>query len=314
MTETRHDRHVLTAPDGHEIHVQTWRPAGEPLGLVQLLHGLGEHSDRYAAFGEACAQQGFVLVAHDHRGHGEHCDVYGFFAAAEGWHKVLKDALAVQEDTRQRFEGVPLVLFGHSMGSYIAQAFAMEFTTPLAGLLLSGSTWPSRLLTIPARLIAHFESWRLGEEGRSAFLNKLAFGDFNKAFEPARTDMDWLSRDERQVDKYVADPLCGGEYTNRLWLDLLGGLRDISSENALRRIPADLPIMIMGGTDDPVGGDKGLGKLAFHYAQTGHTRLKVKIYPQGRHEMLNETNRDEVTTDLLEWIGYCLARKTGASA
>ncbi len=308
MSNAQHSRHTIEASDGHVIHVQSWRPAAEPQGVVQLLHGLGEHSNRYARFGEACAGAGYVLVAHDHRGHGEYCETYGFFATEEGWHKVVKDALAVQEDARSKYPELPLVLFGHSMGSYIAQAFAMEFSTPLAGLLLSGSTWPSALLTLPARLIAVFESWRIGKKGRSKFLNKLAFGDFNKPFEPAQTEMDWLSRDGEEVAKYVSDPLCGGEYTNQLWRDLLRGLSEISKEAALRRIPSELPIMIMGGADDPVGGDDGLGKLAFHYAQTGHSRLKVKIYPEGRHEMLNETNRDEVTADLLEWISACIDR------
>lgn len=308
MEEVKHERHIVAAADGHQIHMQTWRPEAEPTLVVQLLHGLGEHSKRYARFGQACVEKGYALVAHDHLGHGEHAELYGFFAAENGWGKVLADALAVHNDAKARFPDRPVVLLGHSMGSYIAQAFTMEFSAPLAGLLLSGSTWPSRALLIPAKLIAYFESWRLGKEGRSALLDKMLFGAFNKPFEPARTEMDWLSRDPGEVDKYVADAKCGGPFTNRLWLDLFGGLKSISNDNALRRIPADLPIMIMGGANDPVGGDKGLGKLAFHYAQTGHTRLKVKIYPDGRHEMLNETNRDEVTADLLDWITSCSAR------
>ncbi len=308
VEKVKHDRHVIKVADGHEIHVQTWQPEGESKLVIQLLHGLGEHSNRYARFAEACVREGFALVAHDHRGHGEHCDLYGFFAEAGGWNKVLTDALAVHNDARERFPDRSLLLFGHSMGSYIAQAFTMEFATPLAGLLLSGSTWPARPLTFIAKIIGHVETWRLGKEGHSTLLDKMFFGAFNKPFEPARTEMDWLSRDPAEVDKYVADSLCGGPFTNQLWLDLLGGLGDISGDAALRRIPADLPIMIMGGAEDPVGGDKGLGKLAFHYAQTGHTRLKVKIYPEGRHEMLNETNRDEVTADLLEWITSCSSR------
>jgi len=308
MTQAVHERHVIKASDGHEIHVQAWQPDGEVRGVIQLVHGLGEYSDRYARFGRACVEQGFVLVAHDHRGHGPHNDQYGYFGAKDGWNKVVSDTLAVHKDTLERRPGQPIVLLGHSMGSYIAQAFAMEYSTPLAGLLLSGSTWPSKLLLIPAGLIAIIESWRLGRPGYSALLDKVGFGNFNKPFQPARTGMDWLSRDEAEVDKYVADDLCGGPYTCGLWLDLLGGLRDIASEKALQRIQGDMPIMITGGADDPVGGDDGMGKLAFHYAQTGHSRLKVKIYPEGRHEMLNEVNRDEVTTDMLDWIAGCFER------
>jgi alpha-beta hydrolase superfamily lysophospholipase len=133
-------------------------------------------------------------------------------------------------------------------------------------------------------------------------LDRLGFGNFNKPFQPARTELDWLSRDEAEVDKYIEDPLCGGPYTTGLWLDLMAGLMEVGSDAALRRIDAALPILITGGEVDPVGGDKGMTKLLRHYAQTGHQRLRVKIYPDGRHEMLNETNRDEVTRDWLDWI------------
>jgi alpha-beta hydrolase superfamily lysophospholipase len=301
-------RHVVKADDGHEIHVRTWRPDGEVNGVVQLLHGLGEHIGRYERFANACVSQGMAVVAHNHRGHGPECDQYGYFAAREGWQKVLTDVLAVHNDIKSRFDDQPIILFGHSMGSFIAQAFAINFATPLAGLALSGSGWPSRLQMLPGRLVAKFEAWRLGKHGYSTFLDRLGFGAFNKPFKPARTEFDWLSRDEAEVDKYIADELCGGPFTSGLWLDMLGGLADIGGEAALRRIPAELPIYIVGGTADPVGGDKGLGKLAFHYAQTGHGRLRVKIYPDGRHEMLNETNRDEVMADLIEWFTSCSSR------
>jgi alpha-beta hydrolase superfamily lysophospholipase len=139
-------------------------------------------------------------------------------------------------------------------------------------------------------------------------LDKLGFDRLNKRFEPARTPFDWLSRDEHEVDRYMADPLCGGPYTAGLWVDFLGGLSSVSSDSALQRIPGDLPILITGGSDDPVGGDDGMGKLMLHYAQTLHSRLTLKLYPGGRHEMLNETNRDEVTRDWLDWADRTVGR------
>lgn len=296
------EQHVIKADDGHEIRVRTWRPEGQPVGVLQLLHGLGEHVDRYARFAAACCDRGLALVAHNHRGHGRECDQYGYFAPKGGWRLVQTDALAVHNDLKERFDGLPIVLFGHSMGSFIAQAFVMQFATPLAGLVLSGSNWPSKLQLIPGKIVAHLEGWRLGRHKYSSILDKMGFGSFNKAFEPARTGYEWLSRDETEVDKYVADEYCGGPFTCGLWLDLLGGVSEVASEASLKRIASDLPTLILGGEVDPVGGDKGLGKLAFHYAQTGHSRLTVKIYPGGRHEMLNETNRDEVTADILDWI------------
>ena len=214
----------------------------------------------------------------------------------------MADVETVQNFAREQFADLPVVLLGHSMGSYISQVFAMHYGSGLSALLLSASTWTSRLQLLPGRLLAQLEAGRLGVRGKSALLHKLGFGNFNKRFEPARTELDWLSKDEAEVDKYVADALCGGPYSCRLWQDLLGGLFAIASDNEINRIPSDLPIMITGGEQDAVGGDKGMTRLAMHYAQTMHTRLTVKIYAEGRHERLNETNRDEVTADLLDWI------------
>jgi alpha-beta hydrolase superfamily lysophospholipase len=188
------------------------------------------------------------------------------------------------------------------MGSFIAQSFAMLLGERLSGLILSASTWSRRYQLLPALGLAHLECWRVGPHGSSTLLDKLGFSDFNKPFEPARTSHEWLSRDASEVDKYIADTLCGGPYCAGLWRDLLLGLKQISSDNALLQIPADLPILITGGASDPVGGDNGMGQLAMHYAQTGHRRLKLKIYADGRHEMLNDINRDEVTSDWLDWV------------
>lgn len=302
MTELRHERQILTAPDGHEIHMHMWSPEVAAAHVIQVLHGLGEHAARYERFAHAAASRRYAVCVHDHRGHGPHTEELGHFADDSGWHLLVADALLVQDYSRERFADAPLVLLGHSMGSYIAQSFAMLYGDRLSALILSASTWPSRLQLLPALAIAHIEAWRLGIRGKSALLDKLGFGNFNKRFAPARTEMDWLSRDAAEVDKYVADPLCGGPYSCRLWLDLLRGLIDISSDNALARVPVGLPLLITGGECDPVGGDRGMTHLMMHYAQTGHQRISVKIFPDGRHEMLNESNRDEVTTNWLDWI------------
>jgi alpha-beta hydrolase superfamily lysophospholipase len=297
-----HRHEILAAPDGHDIHAQLWAPEGPASCIIQILHGLGEHSDRYARFAASAIGRGFIVCIHDHRGHGSHCDELGHFADSGGWQKVVSDAELVNDFVQQQFAGTPIVLLGHSMGSYIAQTFAMQYGSRLSGLILSASTWPSRWQLTTAKLLARIEALRLGIRGKSELLNKLGFGNFNKPFEPARTRLDWLSRDEAEVDKYVSDPLCGGPPSCGLWLDLLGGLFDLASDTAVSRVPLDLPILISGGAHDPVGGDKGMKSLALHYAQTSHQKMRVKIYAEGRHEMLNETNRDEVTADWLDWV------------
>lgn len=302
MTDVHHQRHSLETGDGHAIHLQTWEPDGDAGVVIQILHGLGEHGDRYARFATAAVERGFTVCVHNHRGHGPETSHLGHFADAGGWHAVVDDSRIVNRFLSERYTDRPIVMLGHSMGSFIAQSYAMNFGSELSGLILSASTWSPKLLLLIAVTVARIESWRVGAHLQSSLLHKLGFASHNKPFAPARTDVDWLSRDEAEVDKYVADPLCGGPYSVRLWQDMFGGLLEITSDKALLRIPASLPILITGGELDPVGGDKGMGKLLQHYAQTGHQRLKAKIYPDGRHEMLNETNRDQVTSDWLDWI------------
>lgn len=300
--------HSIDSDDNHSIPIYLWEPQGSPNTVIQVFHGLGEHSARYDRFARSAMQRGYAVCAHNHRGHGPESGDIGFFAATNGWDLLVSDGHAVTEFLQQKFSGVPIVLLGHSMGSYIAQSYAMRFGDELTALILSASTWPSRAQLFVARLLARFESWRHGVRGTSPLLDKMGFGDFNKKFEPARTELDWLSRDPDEVDAYVADPLCGGPYSTGLWLDLLGGLLGISKNTALREISLSLPILITGGADDPVGGEAGMKKLAARYATTSHDQLDTRIYPGGRHEMLNETNRDEFSNDLLGWIDQRLSR------
>ncbi len=297
--------------DGHRISGTLWPGNGLPNSVIQIFHGLGEHRARYGRFGALANAAGMAVVCHDHRGHGGHADLPGYFADKNGWQRLISDGLLVTEHIENQFGDRPIVLLGHSMGSYIAQSYAMRHSGHIAALVLSASTWPQKRKLIPGRLLAKFEGLRLGKQGRSAFLDKLGFGDFNKPYKPARTELDWLSRDPSEVDQYIEDPLCGGPYTCGLWSDLMGGLLEIGSDKALARIPAELPILLTGGSDDPVGGQKGITALEKHYATTGHEELTCRIYPGGRHEMFNETNRDEFSTDVLQWILSKLPRVTG---
>lgn len=298
--------------DGHIIRGTLWLPDGPPKSIIQIFHGLGEHHERYERFAQLATANGFGVVAHDHRGHGGSADELGHIADKDGWRLMVDDSLRVNDRILEQHPGVPIILLGHSMGSYIAQYFTMHHGDRLSALVLSASTWPNKPQLIAGRVLAWLESLRLGARGKSKLLDQLGFGNFNKRFEPARTPADWISRDESEVDAYVADPLCGGPYSCRLWLDLLGGLSSIASDNELQRIRSDLPILLTGGGDDPVGGEAGIANLAMHYAQTGHTHLGVRIYPGGRHEMFNETNRDEFSANVLSWIEKQLPAITNA--
>ncbi len=302
VTRDMHESLMLKAADGHEIPVYLWAPETAPRGVVQVFHGLGEHAGRYARFAGAARDRGLLVCAHDHRGHGPGTAAYGFFAERRGWDVVVTDGHTVAGALGDEYPGAPRVLLGHSMGSFIAQAYAMRHGRELAALVLSGSTLPSRAQVVPGRWLARAIALIRGRRARSALLDTMGFGAFNKQFEPARTGFDWLSRDPAEVDKYIADELCGGPYTTGLWIDFLGGLAQVGRDDSIRRIPTELPVLITGGSDDPVGGSHGMSRLAEAYRRCGHDRTETRIYAGGRHEMLNETNRDEFTNDVLDWI------------
>jgi alpha-beta hydrolase superfamily lysophospholipase len=302
----------IEAAENHTIHGTHWRPEGDVRGVIQIFHGLGEHHKRYERFARLATARGFAVIAHDHRGHGSHAEELGHFADRGGWQLLTDDGLLVNDMIGDQYPGMPIILLGHSMGSYIAQYFSMQHDYRLTALVLSASTWPNKVLLFIGRLVARFEAMRHGIRGKSELLQKLGFGDFNKRFAPARTELDWLSRDAAEVDAYVSDPLCGGPYTCGLWLDLMGGLKAIASNRALRQIRDDLPVLFTGGADDPVGGQQGITDLVMHYAKSGHNSLTTKIYPDGRHEMFNEINRDEFTADVLIWIEEQLPGVTDA--
>ena len=304
----KHDAFWLGTSDHHRLYVNAWLPLADPKAVVMLSHGMAEHSGRYARLGAALAETGFALYAHDQRGHGRTAaqGVRGHYADQDGWNKVVGDLATLSASIGERHPGTPLFLLGHSMGSYIAQAYLLHHSASLQGAVLSGSNFQPVALYRTAAVVAHLERWRQGPTGRSALIEFLSFGAFNKNFKPVRTRFDWLSRDPEEVDKYVQDPLCGFRCTNQFWLDLLGGLQHISKTSNLAQIDKSLPLLIMGGECDPVSEGKRLKGLAEALTGTDHPFVTLNIYPQARHEILNEINRADVTHDLLAWLEEAL--------
>lgn len=299
----------LDASDHSRLYVNQWQPPIAPRAVVMLSHGMAEHSARYQRFGAALNAAGYALYALDQRGHGRTAahGVLGHYADEDGWSKVVGDLAILSQYIHQKHADLPLFLMGHSMGSYIAQAYLLHHSASLQGAILSGSNFQPVSLYRSASAIARLERWRQGATGRSALIEWLSFGSFNKAFKPNRTAFDWLSRDPQEVDLYANDPLCGFRCTNQLWLDMLGGLQQISKPANLAQIDPRLPLLVIGGECDPVSDGKRLTDLANALTQAGHQTLQLKIYPQARHELLNETNREEVTRDLLTWLDQALS-------
>lgn len=302
------EHYRIDTPDGHSIFARHWfnKNNNTPRALIHILHGMAEHSERYDYFANKLVNAGFEVIAHDHRGHGNSVakkDDLGHYADSHGWEKVVNDVLIVQDYAKQKLPEIPVVLFSHSMGSFIGQAFALKYSDRLSGLIISGSNYNPPKLYKFMHKVAWMERLRLGRRGRSALLNYLSFGSFNRPFAPTRTAFDWLSRDPTQVDKYINDPNCGYTCTTQTWIEFIKGLIIISNPKNLRQINAKLPIYMFYGENDPVSGPKHSVEILRQKLQTaGVTDVTSKMYPNGRHEMLNEINRDEVINDTLIWL------------
>jgi alpha-beta hydrolase superfamily lysophospholipase len=298
---------LLDTHDAYPVVVHHWEPRAPARGVVNLAHGMAEHASRYGYLAEALIDAGYAVYAEDHRGHGETAaspDDLGFLAEHRGWATVLDDLHRVTLRARADHPDAPLFLLGHSMGSFLAQQYLFTFPTEIDGLVLSGPKGPMGQLAGAGALAARAERRRLGPHGRSQLLDTLSFGAYNKPFEPVRTRFDWLSRDPAQVDAYVDDPRCGFLATTQFYLDLFAGLGVIGQLDRLRQgARTDLPVYVFAGTEDPVGGTEGVTQLVEHYAMAGMTEVRQRLYDGGRHEMLNEINRDEVIGELLGWLG-----------
>lgn len=296
----------LTASDGTMLHVHAFTPPQAARAVVQISHGMAEHAARYARLAESLCGAGYAVYASDHRGHGKTArrpEDLGYFADTRGFRTVVYDQITLLDEAKARHPGAPVFLFGHSMGSYIARGVAFRRGDAIAGLVLSGTTHDHPLAYVPPRLIIAAERARLGKHGTSALIGKLTFESFNKRMPSPRTAFDWLSRDPAEVDKYIADPLCGFDCSTQLWHDLLGGLIQICSPRNIARMPKTLPILVIAGERDAVNNDlAGIKKLQTAFKLAGMESLTVRVYPGARHELVNETNRDEVTAELLSWI------------
>ncbi|GGK70618.1 alpha/beta hydrolase [Ornithinimicrobium pekingense] len=294
-----------TVPDGTVLHVHRWLPDGRPRAVVQVVHGMVEHAARYAHVGERLAARGYAVYASDHRGHGRTApgaEHLGHLGDEHGFADVVDDLVALTDHLRGEHPGVPLVLLGHSMGSLLARAYAARHGERLAGLILSGTAGDPGLLGLVGLRLAELEARLRGPRARSRLMEALVLGPYNRPFRPNRTRFDWLSRDEAQVDSYAADELCGGTATAGFYRDLLTGTRWVSEESTYAMTPQDLPVHVVAGEVDPVGGAAAVAEVSQRLRRAGVRDVTTKVWPDARHEVLNEVNRDEVEDDLLAWL------------
>ncbi|GMA56820.1 alpha-beta hydrolase superfamily lysophospholipase [Alicyclobacillus sacchari] len=304
----------IGSDDSTQIYGCTWSPEDRsaPRAVVQIAHGMAEHIARYDAFAQFLVSQGIVVYGHDHRGHGrtgtQH-GILGYFADHDGFEKVVRDIEVVTKRIEEDYPGVPIFLFGHSMGSSLSLRYIQQFGERLAGVILCGSGWFSRPILMLASWLAVREVAKRGRREPSPFLHRLTFGGFNKAFRPNRTEMDWLSRDTTQVDAYLADPLCGHVHTAGFFHDYFCGLQIVEQPKQMVQVPESLPFLLISGTRDPVGNfGRGVQKLRAALQRAGVLNIDYKLYTDARHELLNEIGREQVYTDIYRWIERRLQR------
>lgn len=298
----------LTGKDGKTVQGYCWTPGllKKTRAVFIILHGMAEHALRYQNFAEFLTSEGFAVYSMDLRGHGKtagEIENLGILDGPGGWDDILSDLGLLLERARQENSGLPVVLFGHSLGTVLARQFHINRGSEFSGLILSGVIKPIGLLMPAAKLIAQIEILRSGEKGKSSLLHQINFGSYNKSFSPARTDFDWLSRDTAQVDAYVNDPYCGAVFTSGFYKNLLKGITQIEKPGALAKVPKELPVYLFGGEKDSVGNfGKAIVQLENSYHLAGIKDITIKIYKGARHECLNEINREEVYQDLLDWL------------
>ncbi len=292
---------VIETPNRPDAKVSVWTPDAAPRAIIQIFHGMAEHIDRYDRVARELTLKGFAVAGHNHKGHGPETpdDQLGYFYAADGWRKIVEDGHAVSEYLKKRFPGIPLILLGHSMGSFLARDYIMRYPGEPDALILSGTGWYPPGLCRAARLLARFAP----PTRPAPKINEIGFAGNNKPFEPSRTPFDWLSRNNEEVDKYIADPRCGFIFTGRAFYDLFTGLLGLTRLEGLEHVTVNMPVCFISGDSDPVGQmSKGVLQVAQQFRDAGLKDVTVKLYHNARHELFNEMNRDEVIADLSAWL------------
>mgnify|MGYP000010660533 FL=1 len=273
-----------------------------------------EYACRYDYVAKKFSENGFIVYAHDHRGHGETSkseEERGYIADKEGFDLLVEDVKELSDIIKKENEELPLILFGHSMGSFVSQRYIELYGDKIDGVILSGTNGRPDPITKLGIIISRDEMILRGRKAKSKVMDKLSFGDFNSNFKPNRTDYDWLCSVDEEVDKYIADPQCGFVCTTSYYYDLIRGLWKINEKENLKLIPKDLPVLIFAGDKDPVGDfGKGIIRLYECYKDLGIENLRYKLYKDGRHEMLNESNKDEVIEDILKWCNEILKKES----
>lgn len=296
---------IASTDSKNNLNVIIWETEKEPIGVLQIVHGMAEYIDRYDNFAKYMTEQGFNVIGHDHLGHGhsvsdEHD--YGFFAEENGDKIIIEDMHSVTQYAREKWEELPNFILGHSMGSFCLRQYLTKYSNDVFGAIIMGTGWIPSAAAMLGKTIATNTCKSKGSHTVNPLLIKLTLEPYNKPFAPARTNCDWLSRDEKQVDLYVKDKLCGFDFTAGAYKDFFTILEKIAKNRQLIGMRKSLPILITSGSVDPVGGKKACEKLNAQYKRCGIDDVTLKLWKNDRHEILNELDKSDVYDYIYNWL------------
>lgn len=288
------------------IHARKCLPDGKPRAVIQIVHGIAEHINRYDDFMLFLANNGFAVAGDDHLGHGQSVtrpEDLGFFDDESGWEKVVADVAKLREIMHEEFPDVPYIFFGHSMGSFLTRTYIIQNPDKYDAAIISGTGHQAKALVYSGIALGNAVVKLHGARADGKMLNDIAFGTYNNRIDFPMTDFDWLSRDYENVKKYIADPMCGFVCKASLYRDMLMGVKFVTDQKNIDKMSKKQPVYFMSGDCDPVGDyGKGVDRAYKAFCRAGLHDVTRRLYPGGRHEMLNETNKDEVYQDILNWL------------
>ncbi len=296
------------ASDGQTIFYNEFLPDNEVKFVVQIIHGMAEHSERYTDFSRFLVENGAAVYISDHRGHGRNVSSekeYGVWPDKKEWCTIVDDLKILNDISAKNYPNVPVFILGHSMGSFLARSFISSYSLGLKGVVLTGSGSNPTILLRIGRFIAQLQCYFGGVAKPSKILDKMSFGSFNKEYDEPYS---WLTRDNKIVQDYIVDPKCGGVFSCSFYRSFFAGLMAINRVKLAKRIRKELPVIFLSGDKDPVGNNgKGVLKAVQFYKNVGMKNIEYNLYKDARHEILNEINRDKVYEDILNWINKIMS-------
>lgn len=303
----RKEEFTFDSRDGQsKIHAIRWVPEGKAIGILQIAHGMAEYIDRYDEVACFFAERGFVVTGEDHLGHGKSVSeggTYGYFCKQDPATVAVRDIHRLKKITQEKYPGLPYIILGHSMGSFMLRNYLFRYGSGIQGAVICGTGYVPQPLIVSGLMIAKVQGFLLGDKHVSKLLDKIAFGTYGKRIKNPKTGYDWLAANEETVDKYMKDPMCGFIFTVNGFKTLFTLIARTNHAENLQKMPKELPVLFLSGEEDPVGDyGKGVTKAYGDFEKADMKRIGMKFYAGSRHEIFNEKNREEVCKELYSWI------------